>query len=52
MLSPIKYSVTIVDKHGDEDVVDVYAANIDDVPVALDHTYGDDYQRIVNIDSL
>ena len=45
-----KYNVTILDKHGDEDVVEVYATDWMHVPSALDSSYGDDYLAIVDVE--
>lgn len=45
-----KYNVTIIDKHGITDVVEVYADSLDQVPQALDTTHGDDYQSIESIE--
>lgn len=45
-----KYYVTVSDKHGLLDIVDVYAACDDDVLSALHDVYGDDYTSVVSID--
>lgn len=45
-----KYYVTVMDRHGQLDVVDVYAASNADVLDALHDVYGDDYTAVVSVD--
>ena len=47
-----KYTVTLIDKHGDTDVIDVYAKTLTDVPFVVDSDYGDDYLAIVDISTV